>query len=64
MIIHFMLVCFRKRRRTNEKMKNIINTIEKEIETQLDVKSEKNDFTTTDTEAILKVCPRVSDYNP
>lgn len=36
-------------------MKTIIKKIEKEIENQLDVKNEKNDFTTTNIEAILKV---------
>lgn len=46
---------FRKRRRTDEKMNNIIKKIEREIENQLDIKNEKNDFTTTNIEAILKV---------
>lgn len=36
-------------------MKNIISNIEKEIENQLDMKNEKNDFTTTNIHAILKV---------
>ncbi|KAK7586010.1 hypothetical protein V9T40_003886 [Parthenolecanium corni] len=49
----------RKRRRKkslnkNEKMRNIIIDIEKEIEEQLDAKTEDNDFTTSNVKGILK----------
>lgn len=45
----------RKGSNTNEKMKNIINNIEREIEEELDLRSESNDFITSDVKAILKV---------
>lgn len=41
-----------------KRMKNIINNIEKEIEEQLDMQTEENDFITTNVFAIVKVsCP-------
>lgn len=39
----------------NEKLRNIIIDIEKEIEDQLDTKTEDDDFTTINVKGILKV---------